>query len=76
MQVDDTTISRTKDSIKNTLTEAEATLGFPKSEGLSFMMKLFLVACIIFACFLFVRAHSARRGLKAGRHGAYEKSLP
>lgn len=75
-QVDDATTTRTKDSIKDKLYETGSTLAFPKGEGLSPMMKFFLVACIILACYMFLRAHSARRGGKAGRHGAYEKSLP
>lgn len=46
------------------------------SEGMSFTFKLFLVACILLACYMFVQAHSARRTGPAGRHGAYEKMSP
>lgn len=74
-QVGDGT-TRTKESIKDKLYETGSTLAFPQTEGLSPMMKFFLIACIILACYMFLRAHSSRRGLKAGRHGAYEKSLP
>ncbi|KAM3414476.1 hypothetical protein BST61_g9639 [Cercospora zeina] len=47
------------------------------SQGMSLSLKLFLVACIIAACWMFVAAHRSRRGGRvAGRHGAYpEKAL-
>lgn len=46
------------------------------AQGLSMLMKAFLVACILGGCYIWVQAHSARRasGVPAGRHGAYEKS--
>ncbi|WPH03612.1 peptidyl-prolyl cis-trans isomerase B like protein [Acrodontium crateriforme] len=44
-------------------------------KNLSMLMKLFLAALILASCFVWVRAHSARRSRQqAGRHGAYEKS--
>lgn len=76
-QVDNFPSSTRTGSIKDKLYETGSNMAFPKSEGLSPMMKVFFVACILLACYLFVRAHSPRRGGgKAGRHGAYEKSLP
>lgn len=66
-------VQTTKETIKETVGE---TLAYPQTEGLSFLMKMFLIACIVLVCYLFVRAHSTRRqGSVAGRHGAYEKSI-
>ena len=44
-----------------------------KAPGMSFTFKLFLVACIIAACWMFVQAHGGRRGSVAGQGGFAEK---
>ena len=43
------------------------------TEGLSLMTKLICLAFVVAVCYGYVRAHSPRRTVPAGRHGAYEK---
>ncbi|KAI5358388.1 Putative cyclophilin-type peptidyl-prolyl cis-trans isomerase domain-containing protein [Septoria linicola] len=47
------------------------------NQGMTLPFKLFLIACILFGCWMFVQAHKSRRsGAVAGRHGAYpEKTV-
>lgn len=69
-----------KEAVKGVLGQAAAStpnMSLPSATGLSFTTKMFAIACIAAVCFLFVKAHTSRRSRSvAGRHGAYEKSLP
>lgn len=44
---------------------SEGLVSSPK-QSMGYPFKLFLVACILFACWMFVQAHGSRRGSAAG----------
>lgn len=58
----------TKETVASLKSEVVGT-----KHGMSFPFKLFLVACILAACWMFVQAHGRRRGSVAGQGGFAEK---
>ncbi|KXS99987.1 hypothetical protein AC578_808 [Pseudocercospora eumusae] len=70
----DDVVAQAKASVKEQVNSHINIEKVPAGEGLTLPVKLFLVGAIVAACWMFVKAHGARRTGPAGRHGAYEKS--